>query len=155
MSKPILFYDIATKLGTSTSFNTLKTEYAVLVPFSMAPVISQYYLRLSLRYKRIPYETVWVGFEDIERVAKEIGASPTSKKPDGRDLYTMPMIRDQETGQVISDSFRIASYLDKKYPERSLIPAGTETTQQEFVNSLFGVLGMVCILSLGIHMYLR
>jgi glutathione S-transferase len=143
MSKlPILFYDIANKLGVSTSFNTLKTECVVSVRSTTLSDIS-WPRRFNLRYKRIPYETVWVEFGDIERVSKEIGAPPTGKKPDGTNLYTLPAIRDQDTGRAISDSFAIASYLDERYPERRLIPVGTEKKQAEFISSLMVVLGMV------------
>ncbi|KAF9253935.1 hypothetical protein L218DRAFT_836527, partial [Marasmius fiardii PR-910] len=65
-----------------------------------------------LNYKKIPYNAVHIGFSDVEPTAKRIGAPPTGKKPDGSDQYTVPMLVDSSTGQVLSDSFLIALYLD-------------------------------------------
>jgi len=50
---------------------------------------------------------------------KGIGASPT----DG-DRYTVPVIKDPNTGAVVADSLAIAEYLDKTYPEKQIIPRG-------------------------------
>ncbi|KAJ7088884.1 hypothetical protein B0H15DRAFT_922830 [Mycena belliarum] len=108
MSPPIVFYDIPSTLpNKSWSPNTLKTKYA-------------------LNFKNIPFKIVWVEYPDIERVSKEIGAPPTSNKPDGRPHYTLPMIHDPSTGAVISDSSNIAAYLDATYPDTPrLLPEGT------------------------------
>ncbi|KAF9254272.1 hypothetical protein L218DRAFT_846781, partial [Marasmius fiardii PR-910] len=38
---------------------------------------------LALNYKKIPYDTVHIGFSDVEPTAKRIGAPPTGKKPNG------------------------------------------------------------------------
>ncbi|KAK0435617.1 hypothetical protein EV421DRAFT_1681489, partial [Armillaria borealis] len=54
---------------------------------------------------------------DTEVLTKNIGASPTSAKPDGvSPFYTIPIIQDDSTGAVVSDSAAIAGYLDKIYP---------------------------------------
>ncbi|KAH8112340.1 hypothetical protein DFH11DRAFT_1689900 [Phellopilus nigrolimitatus] len=78
----ITFFDIPSKLdGKLWSPSTLKT-------------------RISLNYKNIPYKTEWVEYPDIETVIKRLGGAPTSKKPDGRDHYTLPAIHDSETGKT-------------------------------------------------------
>jgi glutathione S-transferase len=86
---------------------------------------------------------VWVPFADIESVSKEHGFPPTSMKPDGSAFYTLPAIRDLETGKALSDSFEIAKYLDERYPTRLVIPSGTEDQQAAFVGALMSVIGLV------------
>ncbi|KAF8886761.1 hypothetical protein BD779DRAFT_1646039 [Infundibulicybe gibba] len=88
-------------------------------------------VRMTLNYKRIPYQTEWVELSDISEVAKEIGAKPTTPLPDGTMLWTCPMLMDpnhlnsEGKPTVLSDSNIIVAYLDKMYPERKVIPEGT------------------------------
>ncbi|KAJ6581661.1 hypothetical protein B0H19DRAFT_1018673 [Mycena capillaripes] len=108
MSNSIVFYDIPSTLqNKGWSVNTLKT-------------------RLALNYKGLPYKTVWLEYLEIEPLSKNIGAPPTTNKPDGRPHYTLPMIHDLSTGAVVSDSNKIAAYLDETYPNTPrLLPVGT------------------------------
>jgi glutathione S-transferase len=76
-------------------------------------------------------------------VSKEHGFAPTSTRPDGSAHYTLPAIRDQETGRAITESFAIAQYLDEKYTARPVIPSGTEALQTAFVDGLMATIGMV------------
>jgi glutathione S-transferase len=99
--------------------------------------------RLTLIYKRIPYETVRVEFRDIQHTMKEIGAPPTGTGPDGTSTYSLPVIRDPATGKIISESFRIAQYLDEKYPDRRVIPTGTDGQQSAFAENMNAIIGMV------------
>lgn len=56
---------------------------------------------------------------------KEVGGEPTAKKPDGSDYYTLPAIYDPKTGRVVTDSKKIAEYLDETYPNTPpLFPPG-------------------------------
>jgi glutathione S-transferase len=86
--------------------------------------------RILLSCKGIPYETVWLNYEDIERVSKEVGAEPTGKKRDGRPHYTVPFITvsdgSSEKPVPISDSWKIALYIERTFPEPTMIPKGTE-----------------------------
>lgn len=89
--------------------------------------------RYSLNYKGIPYKTEWVEYPDIEDLCKKIGAPAIDKKADGRPHYTLPVIFDPSTGLAITDSFLIAQYLDKQYPDTpKLLPQGTEVLQHAF-----------------------
>ncbi|KAK7028612.1 glutathione S-transferase-like protein ustS [Favolaschia claudopus] len=109
MTEPsIVFYDIPSNFSTNCwSPNLWKTRYA-------------------LNFKGLSYKTVWVEYPDIEPQCKKIGADPTSTKADGRPHYTLPVIQDLSTGAVISDTTRIAQYLDATYPDKPLLmPAGT------------------------------
>ena len=66
-------------------------------------------------------------YPDIVATMKKIGGAPTSKTPDGRDKYTLPAIHDSATGEVVTDSIRIAEYLDNTYPnplQAPLFPIG-------------------------------
>lgn len=71
-------------------------------------------------------------YPDIARVCKEIGAEPTGTR-DGEPLYTVPVIHDPTTGTTLSDSGRIAEYLDATYPDTHvLFPKGTRLLQYAF-----------------------
>jgi hypothetical protein len=133
---------------------------SVLVPESLEDQVSTlshgtkhqiHVPRLNLNYKRIPYKTVWVEYADIQHLLKDSGASPTDKRPDGTDRYTLPAIQDPATGQVITESFAIAQYLEKKYPDRPVIPAGTDAQQSSFVQSILVLLGPVRDISLPVE----
>ncbi|GLB43549.1 putative glutathione S-transferase, N-terminal domain [Lyophyllum shimeji] len=122
MSNVISFYDIPSKTGKPWSGNTWKARYA-------------------LNYKGIPYKTVWVEYPDIEAAAKQIGAAPTGKRPDGTPLYTCPMIHDPSTNTAVSESLAIAEYLDRQYPDTPrLLPPGTTALQHAFM-TVFQPLG--------------
>lgn len=109
------------------------------------------YCRYALNFKGLSYTTVWVEYPDIkvpensksvvdvflganapQALCIEIGAEPTAKDGEGKDLYTLPVIKDPNTGKVVSDSNRIAAYLDEIYPEHPLVPSGTSGLQFAF-----------------------
>ncbi|KAH7914649.1 hypothetical protein BJ138DRAFT_1143299 [Hygrophoropsis aurantiaca] len=106
--QPIILYDIPSKLpGNHWSPNPAKTRFA-------------------LSFKGLPFETEWVEYPDIADFVKSIGGPPTDKKPDGSDIYTLPVIKDPNTGTVVSDSFLIAEYLETSYPSKALFPPNTK-----------------------------
>ncbi|KAK0464834.1 hypothetical protein IW261DRAFT_1407732 [Armillaria novae-zelandiae] len=115
----ITLYDLPT-VTTPGTMNTWRTRYA-------------------LNLKNLPYHVVYVELPDVEALAKKIGAAPTSTKPDGvSPFYTIPIIQDDSTGAVISDSTAIAAYLDETYPSSGpvLIPAGTKALQLAFSSAV-------------------
>jgi glutathione S-transferase len=83
--------------------------------------------RYALNFKKFNYRTHWVEFPDVTSVRKSLGAPPSRYHPDGTPFYTMPVLQILSTGEVVGDTFDIALYLDKMYPdnERRLIPEGT------------------------------
>jgi len=114
-NEPIIFYDIPSKAaGCAWSPNTWKIRYA-------------------FNYKGLAYKTVWIEYPDIADLCKKIGAEPSMIRKDGTPYYSLPVIQDPKTGAIISDSARIAEYLDSTYPDTpKLIPAGTHTLQKAF-----------------------
>ncbi|KAI5209939.1 hypothetical protein E4T39_00544 [Aureobasidium subglaciale] len=93
--KPIDFYDIAFKQPrekTCSAPNPWKT-------------------RLALNFKGLPYTTTWV--------RRRAGLPAGRQFGDGSDYYTLPFITDANTGEAIGDSFYIAEYLQKTYPDLS------------------------------------
>ncbi|KAJ7461047.1 hypothetical protein FB451DRAFT_1404907 [Mycena latifolia] len=50
-------------------------------------------IRFILNYKRLPYRTV-CGFPDVETTLRSIGAPPSSRRADGRPVYTLLVIVD-------------------------------------------------------------
>ncbi|KAI6120881.1 hypothetical protein EDD16DRAFT_805835 [Pisolithus croceorrhizus] len=100
---PLIFYDIPSKLeGNYWSPNTAKS-------------------RFILGCKGLPFRVEWVEYCDIAPRMKEIGARQ-NKLPDGRDGYTLPVLNDPNTGALITDSWEIAEYLEKTYPEKPIFP---------------------------------
>lgn len=95
---------------------------------------------MALNYKGVPYKTEWVEFPDIERLCKKIGVSPTGKKQDGTDYYSVPFITDSKTGAVVSHSWKIALYLEETYPApefKALFPPNSHAMQHAF-NETYG-----------------
>ncbi|CAO3679738.1 unnamed protein product [Rhizopus stolonifer] len=68
--------------------------------------------RYALNFKKIPYNTEWVTFSNIEDILKPITKSES--RP------TVPIIVDKRNGKVIQDSWEIAKYLEESFPETSL-----------------------------------
>ena len=69
--------------------------------------------RYVLNFKRAHYKTEWVELPDVTSVRKKLGAPPNRTHLDGTPFYTLPVIHDPTTGEIIGDSFDIALYLDK------------------------------------------
>ncbi|KAF8521807.1 hypothetical protein JB92DRAFT_2889328 [Gautieria morchelliformis] len=110
--------------------------------------------RYALNYKGVPYKTIWLEYPEIEPTMRSIGAAPTTKKPDGSPLYTLPVIVDPSRTApsggptVISESFHITEYLDETYPTPStgaLFPPGTKALQQLFYDHFYKNVVMVTI----------
>jgi len=79
--------------------------------------------RLAIAFKGLSFKTEWIELPDIEPRMKAIGAEPTTTKPDGSPMYTLPVIFDDMTGKVLSESMKIAEYLEATYPNTpSLFP---------------------------------
>lgn len=104
----------------------------------MPSSVSQYLIflnRFCLNFKGIPYKTEWLEYPDIEDHCKKFGIQSTSKKANGEPHYTLPAIHDSSTGVYLSDSFPIAEYLEKTYPDKpSLFPNNTLGLQATFDN---------------------
>ncbi|TDL25792.1 hypothetical protein BD410DRAFT_608003 [Rickenella mellea] len=119
----------------------MSSEYEIIlydIPSTLEEVTSSpnvWRTKLLLNYKKLSYKTIWVHFDDLEATCKSIGAAPTSKKPDGSDSYTFPVISvkltPDSTPIVVSDSPKIASFIEEKFPdpERPLFPEGSRALQ--------------------------
>ncbi|KAK7043041.1 hypothetical protein VNI00_008779 [Paramarasmius palmivorus] len=123
MSNVIEFYDIPGKDGVIWSPNTWKIRYA-------------------LAYKGLKFHTIWIEFPDIESTCKKLGVPPTATRRDGSPWYTLPAIYDPSTGVALSESVRIAEYLDKQYPDTpKVIPSGTSALLAAFNEAFMAKLG--------------
>jgi glutathione S-transferase len=87
--------------------------------------------RFVLNYKNIPFVTIWVDYSEISIAMKSIGARP-SKRRDGSEVNTVPVLSDPNTGALITDSLKIASYLEKTYPEKPIFPNNSESLIHAF-----------------------
>ena len=71
---------------------------------------------------------------------RSIGAPPASRTPDGRAVYTLPVIVDPTINQhrptILSNPSVISEYLEITYPARPLFPEGTKALQTLFVHYL-------------------
>ena len=91
------------------------------------------YDRLALNFKGANYQTRWVELPEITSVRKELGTAPNRTFPDGSPFYTLPIIKNTSTGEVMGDSFEIALYLDKIYPTSPMLfPPSTVSLQKAF-----------------------
>ncbi|KAG7441167.1 uncharacterized protein BT62DRAFT_552788 [Guyanagaster necrorhizus] len=126
----ITLFDLPTKdFNSPGTLNTWRTKYAYISLQAHHKLTSQC-CRYALNLKNLPYRTVCVELPDVEALAKRVGAAPTRTKSDGvSPFYTIPIIQDDSTGAVVSDSPAIAAYLDKTYPSSGpvLILTGTMT----------------------------
>ncbi|EJD08503.1 uncharacterized protein FOMMEDRAFT_101922 [Fomitiporia mediterranea MF3/22] len=97
-------------------------------------------IRLILNYKRLPYRTKWIEVPDIDRTMRQIGAPHTSKRSDGRPVFTLPVIvdpiRSPTAPVVLSNASAISEYLEITYPARPLYPDGSKALQTLFVHYL-------------------
>ncbi|EJD51351.1 hypothetical protein AURDEDRAFT_143158 [Auricularia subglabra TFB-10046 SS5] len=91
-------------------------------------------VRFILNYKELPYKTVWLPYAKIRPTIQALGATPSGYLADGTARYTIPTIVDVD-GTVVSDSIRIAEYLDNRYPERLVFPKGTQALQTFFAQN--------------------
>ncbi|EKM76096.1 hypothetical protein AGABI1DRAFT_79084 [Agaricus bisporus var. burnettii JB137-S8] len=116
----LVFYDLAAKEPIKTwSPNTWKTRYV-------------------LNFKKIPYKTIYLEFPELKGVLQKAGAQPLVSEKHGMVFYTSPAIVDNETEPAISDSFKIAEYLDKRYPDTpKAFPLGSEALQAAFHDQFF------------------
>ncbi|KAL4077577.1 hypothetical protein J3A83DRAFT_4388889 [Scleroderma citrinum] len=97
-----------------------------MLPYGIPSTVGHWYhSRFVLSYKGLPFQIDWVELPDIAPRMKEIGASP-GKHPDGSDHYTLPVLRDPNTGAVVTDSWDIAVYLENTYPEKPIFPKDTK-----------------------------
>ncbi|KAK2731812.1 hypothetical protein FQN57_003157 [Myotisia sp. PD_48] len=132
-SNPIVLYDIASRPPvTCYSPNPWKARKE----------------RYALNFKQVHYQTEWVELPDVTKVRKSLGAPPARFFPDGSPFYTLPIIKDPATGQIVGDSFDIALYVDKLNPEApSLFPPSTIGLQAAFnaqVDALFTGYVILC-----------
>jgi hypothetical protein len=130
MFEPLILYDIPNKHDgqlRAWSPNTWKTRCARSCSSHPSRSLDYTHYRFVLNYKRILYRTIWVEYPDIEPLCKAIGAAPTAGGG-----YTLPVLRDPNTGVVVSDSWAIAKHLDAHFPERVVIAPGTDGLQHAF-----------------------
>lgn len=98
-----------------------------------------------MNYKKIPYKTVWITFPEIEPICKSLAVPPTRQKQGGKPHYTVPFITitpsagSSDPVLAISDSGKIAQYIDKMFPDpaRSLFPGGTGVYRALFSQFMF------------------
>ena len=91
-----------------------------------------------LNFKRLAYRTTWIEFPEVETTMRVIGAPPSGTRPDGRPIYTLPVIVDPTVNPaspiIISNANNIAEYLDAAYPARPVFPEGSRAVQTLFVH---------------------
>lgn len=69
--------------------------------------------RHALNFKGVNYQTEWVELPDVTDVRKRLGATPNRTHRDGNAFYTLPVIHDLSTGDIVGGSLEVAQYIDK------------------------------------------
>lgn len=100
-SSPISFYDVAMRPPVQKN--------------CCAP--NPWKARLALNFKALPYTTTWVPLPDVKKVRSSLNIPACRKFADGADFFTLPIIEDPTTNTLVGDSFDIAVYLQKTYPD--------------------------------------
>ncbi|KAF1962256.1 hypothetical protein CC80DRAFT_400845 [Byssothecium circinans] len=115
-ANPLVLYDVSSPLQ----------------PRPYAPNPSK--ARLALSFKRVPFKTNWIDILDIADVRKGLNCPAVRKLDDGSDYFTLPMLQDPISGQVIGDSFDIANYLEDTFPDSGgrLFPADSTRTGLDY-----------------------
>jgi len=129
----ITLYDIPFNVdGKALSPNTFITRYeSLLSPFPFST--NKDLLRYCLKIKGLPFHTEWINISAVPRFGSDIGVEKTNIGGQGIKAYTLPIIHDPSTGTTIAESFKIAQYLDKTYPDTPrIVPTGTESLQNAF-----------------------
>ncbi|KAI1120956.1 hypothetical protein F5Y10DRAFT_257363 [Nemania abortiva] len=127
-SSPIVFYDIAS--GPPVR------------PFAPNPWKTRY----ALNFKQANFKTEWVDVSDVTSIRKSLGADPVRFFTDGEPFYTLPVIKDTSDGTIVGDSFDIAVYLDKKYPNSPLLfkhSTGLYAAFNAHIDSIFPTGGLL------------
>lgn len=73
--------------------------------------------RQALNFKQVAYKTTWVPLPEVAKVRTSLNIPACRKFADGSDFHTLPIIEDPATGAKLGDSFDIAVYLQKTYPD--------------------------------------
>lgn len=73
--------------------------------------------RQALNFKGLPYSTTWVPLPEVSKVRSSLKIPACRKFADGSDFNTLPIIEDPTTNAQVGDSFDIAVYLQKTYPD--------------------------------------
>jgi glutathione S-transferase len=105
-----------------------------------------------LNFKRVQYKTEWVDMPDVASVRKRLDVAPNRTFFDGTPFYTLPIIQDLSTGEIVGDSFDNALYLDRTYTEAthtpSLFPPSTIALQRAWnkqIDNIFAPFVSLCV----------
>jgi len=101
-------------------------------------------LRYVLGLKSLPYKTVYSDYPDLQAAEKAAGIPPNGVWGDNQPLYTAPAIIDDATGAALPDSYKIAEYLDRTYPDTpKAFPPGSEALQAAFYDNFNQVISPI------------
>ena len=102
-SPRIIFYDIASAPPHRTfAPNPWKTRFA-------------------LNLKGVPYRTEPVDMPDITALRTKLGVPANRTHVDGTPYHTLPVVQDLSTNTILGDTFEIALYLDRTYPDAPML----------------------------------
>jgi len=93
-----------------------------------------------LNYKKIPHTTHWLEYPEIKPLYQKLGIPPSGKNGPGQDAYTCPSIQfipgDGSAPIFVTDSWKIAEFLEEKFPAPPIFPSGTIDKQKQVVEKM-------------------
>jgi len=98
--------------------------------------------RYLLNFKKIPHTTQWVEYPDIKPTFTKLGVPSSGTNLWGGDAYTCPSIQyfpaDGSKPVYVTDSWKIAAFLEEKQPDPPALPAeyGTFDVYTDLGNKL-------------------
>jgi len=105
--------------------------------------------RYALNFKGVDHRTEWVDLPDVPSVRQSLGVETKDKHPDGTPYYTLPILKDDNTGKLIGQAFDIAVHLEKTYPNGpSLFPGGNIGLTAAFNDYIEALLSPFIVLNL-------
>lgn len=127
-------------MTTQTEPEIVLFDLACTKNVCFSPVVWR--IRLMLNYKRIPYQTKFLEFPDIQPSLEDLNVHPVNTQTEIKNKYTVPVILHVPSNKYIIESALIAEFLESTYPNppvplTSELGREVESTARSIVGAVF------------------